>query len=298
MALVVDLFALYNVVTDWAALASAVDGAYIKYSDGTGPASTPADDYAAHCRDHHITYGGYHFAEPGDPIAQAEAFVAQYQRLGGQLAPALDLESGGIPIGHRVAFAQAFLEHVHRYYPVCVLYASTSWLAQLQPDTWPIPWDRTWAANYGVNNGLRNTITGYDGRIDLHQYTSVGRIAGVADNVDLSYTDDLSVLRIGSNTGEDDSMLVPAGDNEHASVCLKGKSEWYLMTAFGHKVVVHQTVYNGPTPQGTDPAYLPGGTNSDWTFDPNRPGPVPVPGGAVQLTIRYTATHPFTVAAA
>src|SRR5437763_1001595 len=135
MALVVDLYARYNPVTDWSALKSAVDGAYIKYGDGTGPAAVPPDDYVSHCRGQKIPYGGYHFAQPGSPLGQAELLIAQYQRLGGQLAPALDLESGGIPVDQRVAFARAFLEHVHQYFPAVVLYASASWLATLKPDT-------------------------------------------------------------------------------------------------------------------------------------------------------------------
>lgn len=212
MALLVDLYKAYNNVTDWSALAGAVSGAYLKYSDGTGGAHVPADGYAAGCLRAGIPFGGYHFAEPGDAVAQAQVFIAQYQRLGGQLAPALDLESGGIPAAARATFARQFLETVHEAYPLVVLYASGSWLASLNPDAWPYPWDRTWCAEYGINNGARHARRAYGGRVDLHQYTSVGRIAGVSGNVDLDYTDDLSALLLASapaSTVEDDMAAIP-----------------------------------------------------------------------------------------
>jgi hypothetical protein len=49
--LIVDLYQRHNPVTDFRALARAVAAAYIKYSDGTGGTSTPADNYAARCRE-------------------------------------------------------------------------------------------------------------------------------------------------------------------------------------------------------------------------------------------------------
>ncbi|WP_103344052.1 GH25 family lysozyme [Amycolatopsis sp. CA-126428] len=210
MALIIDLYKKYNPVTNWTALRGAVDAAYIKYSDGLGPAQVPADDYVAGCRASGIPYGGYHFAQPGAPAAQARAFLGQYRRLGGQLAPALDLETAGIPYAARPAFARTFLETVHQAYPLVVLYASASWLASLRPDTWPYAWDRTWCAAYGPNDGARHTITSYSGLVDLHQYTSRGRVPGVSGSVDLDHTDNLSALLLtGADSGdepEEDAM--------------------------------------------------------------------------------------------
>lgn len=197
MALLVDLYAQYNPVTDWTALAGAVHGTYLKYSDGTGGAHIPADAYASGCRAHSIPYGGYHYAQPGNPVAQADVLIGQYRRLGGALAPALDLESGGIPTAARVPFARAFLERVHAAYPVVVLYASGSWLASLSPGTWGYPWLRTWIAEYGANTGTRNPPRAYGGPYDLHQYTSVGTLPGVTGNVDLDHTTDPTRLYLG-----------------------------------------------------------------------------------------------------
>jgi lysozyme len=194
MAVLVDLYKKYNTVTDWSALAKAVSGAYIKYSDGTAGAQVPADAYVSACRSHGLPYGGYHFAQPGDPAGQADVLIAQYRRLDGALAPVLDLESGGIAVRDRTPFARAFLERVHRTYPTVVLYASGSWLAALKPGSWPYPWDRTWCAEYGVNDGTRHPVRAYSGPVDLHQYTSTGRVPGVAGGVDLSWTGTLAAL--------------------------------------------------------------------------------------------------------
>ncbi|MBB1153533.1 glycoside hydrolase family 25 protein [Amycolatopsis dendrobii] len=211
MPLIIDLYQKYNPVGSWSALRGAVDGAYIKYSDGNGPAQVTADAYVSGCNGAGIPYGGYHFAEAGDPVRQADVLIDMYRRYGGQLAPALDLETGGIPVAQRPAFARAFLERVHTVYPRVVLYASTSWLAGLNPDRWPYDWDVTWAADYGPNNGRRNAIRHYGGRVDLHQFTSTGRAAGTVGAVDLSYTADLAALFLptAAETENDDMPAIP-----------------------------------------------------------------------------------------
>lgn len=209
MPLIVDLYQRYNTVTDWAALCGAVDAAYIKYSDGNGPAQTTADAYVSGCRNAGIPWGGYHFAEPGDPVRQADVLVSMYRKHGGQLLPALDLESGGIPPAARATFARRFLERVRQSFPRVALYASASWLAGLNPDTWPYEWDRTWCASYGPNDGTRHAITAYRGRVDLHQYTSRGRLPGVSGHADLSHTTDLTALRLDAadtTSGTEDDM--------------------------------------------------------------------------------------------
>jgi GH25 family lysozyme M1 (1,4-beta-N-acetylmuramidase) len=192
MPVLIDLYQKYNAIADWPALSRAVSGAYVKFSDGTCAAAVHADDYVKSCHDNGIPFGGYHFAEPGDPIAQADCFVALYKKFRPLLAPALDLETGEIPLGQRKAFARAFLERVHQTYGTVVLYANSSWLCTLNPDAWPYPWDLTWCAEYGTNRGLRNAVRQYPGRVDLHQYTSRGHIGGAVSLVDLSWTDNLA----------------------------------------------------------------------------------------------------------
>jgi GH25 family lysozyme M1 (1,4-beta-N-acetylmuramidase) len=299
MALLVDLYGQYNTVTDWAALAKAVDGAYLKYSDGGGGARTPADAYVANCRAHGILWGGYHFAEPGDPALQAEVFVGACQRLGGELAPALDLESGGIPDAARPWFANTFLQRVHRNFPVVVLYASTSWLATLKPENWGYRWLRIWAAEYGTNTGTRQDIRHYTGQVDLHQYTSFGQIPGVTGHVDLDHTDNLPALRLAATTtplrhDEETTMQLPAGDHRSASFDIPSGATKIRINCPIESLIVHGIWQAGDA--------LPAGTNFDYKWsheadfrvDRLRPWRIDVVAGATQGSIiwSYAAGHP------
>jgi GH25 family lysozyme M1 (1,4-beta-N-acetylmuramidase) len=213
MATGIDLYQRYNVVTDWDALAHAVDFAWIKVSDGGSQPVIHADAYVTACVAREVLWGGYHFAEPGDPVSQALVFVAQLRRLGfspddHHLAPILDIENGGIPVTQRSPFVRAFLEAVHGAFDCRVgTYSSTSWLAQLDVDSMPYDWDITWAAEYGINDGARHPIAHYGGRVDAHQYTSHGTIAGVSGWVDLSYAADVRALEA-AVSGEADAEIV------------------------------------------------------------------------------------------
>jgi GH25 family lysozyme M1 (1,4-beta-N-acetylmuramidase) len=315
--LLIDLYQQYNPVTDWSALSGAVAGAYLKYSDGSTGAHVPADAYAAGCRSHGIPYGGYHYAEASpDPVAQAQVFLAQYQRLGGTLAPALDLESGAIPVAQRGSFARQFLEQVHASYPVVVLYASASWLASLSPDTWPYPWDRTWCAAYGINDGGRHAITGYSGRIDLHQYTSVGSIPGVSGHADLDYTDNLSALLLTGTTAttpENEMAAIPysyqatgvadaAGNVPEqchtmavpvGSVSTVVAAAWLsFKSAVGPaKSVRLMAIASGTAP---DQRYLVDKTWTNVPCDAQRPY-IPAPSGCDQFTAFVQCEHPYTL---
>jgi GH25 family lysozyme M1 (1,4-beta-N-acetylmuramidase) len=210
----IDLYQRYNDVTDWNALAAAVDFAWIKVSDGGDQPVVHADAYVTACVAHQILWGGYHFAEPGDPVSQALVFVAQLRRLGfaldrGHLAPILDIENGGIPVAQRRPFVRAFLETVHSAFGCRVgTYSSTTWLTQLDVDSMPYDWDVTWAAEYGNNDGSQHPITHYAGRVDAHQYTSRGTVAGVSGWVDLSYAADVRVLEAAAVAGEADAEVV------------------------------------------------------------------------------------------
>ncbi|MEU5259033.1 GH25 family lysozyme [Amycolatopsis sp. NPDC021455] len=304
MALVVDLYKRYNPVTSWSTLRAVVDAAYIKYSDGEGAAAVPADDYVAGCKSAGIPYGGYHFAQPGDPVRQADVFIGLYKRFGGQLAPALDLETAGMPVAARPAFARAFLERVHQSYPKVALYASGSWLASLTPDTWPYDWDVTWCAEYGVNDGIRRSIRTYRGRVDLHQFTSAGTLPGTTGRVDLSYTADLPALLLstastaGSSLSltddEETIMKLDPGDHRSLSFDIPAGARTIRVNCPMDYLVVHGIWQAGDG--------LPDGTNFDykWSYEKDfrvdrlRPWKIDVVNGATQGSIIYSygAGHP------
>ncbi|MET9262423.1 GH25 family lysozyme [Amycolatopsis sp. NPDC004079] len=305
MALIVDLYQKYNAVTHWNTLKAAVDGAYIKYSDGNGPAQVTADAYVSGCKNAGIPWGGYHFAEPGDPVRQADVLVSMYRRYGGQLLPALDLESGGIPLAARAGFARAFLERVHQSYSRVALYASTSWLTALRPDTWPYDWDVTWAAEYNVNDGTRHAVRYYGGRVDLHQYTSNGRIpGGTAGSVDLSYTDNLPALQLSSGPpptatarlidDEETHMKLDPGTRRSVSFDIPAGAKTIRINCPMDYMIVHGIWQAGDgLPKGTDFDYK-WSYEQDYRVDRLRPWKIAVAPDATNgsLIYSYAADHP------
>lgn len=196
----VDLYERYNPVYDWEKLGEAISFAWVKGTDGVGRASWPADTYVRKLRAVGVPWGLYHFAEPGDPVAQAHAYLTELVRLGWQpdaqhLVPALDMESAGMPVALRGPFAWSWLETVHAELGNReALYASTSWLRTLNPDARPYDWDLTWAAEYSINDGQPHAIHGYAGRVDVHQYTSKGSVAGITGWVDRNRTANVQLL--------------------------------------------------------------------------------------------------------
>lgn len=196
----VDLYERYNTVTNWERLSGLISFAWLKVSDGDKRSIVTADGYVNNCLNNGIPWGPYHFAMPGHPVIQAEALLAEMVRLDWQpddkhLIPALDLEQATIPMNQRIGLARVFLETVHAKTGGRVaLYATTSWLAFLKPETWGYDWLVVWAAEWGPNDGTRHPIVHYDGRVTAHQYTSKGRLSGVTGFVDLDWTDDINAL--------------------------------------------------------------------------------------------------------
>lgn len=196
MSLGIDIHPYYQRdITSWSAVRGAgVQWVYVKASDG-GSAYTKQVGGVVYRPDTHVSgassvslpVGVYHYAQFGDPVAQANVLIREHQRLGATLPPMLDLEAPFTPNATARTFAVAFLTRIAAagYRPV--LYLSSSHAKTLRPDTWGIPGLVLWIASYGVNDGTQHPLTGgYPGRVDIHQYTSVGRVAGINADVDLN----------------------------------------------------------------------------------------------------------------
>ncbi|OLR95425.1 glycoside hydrolase family 25 protein [Actinokineospora bangkokensis] len=191
----IDIYGRYQSVSDWSAVRGAgVRFAWIKASDGGGPAVVRADAFVGGAKSVGIAVGLYHFAQKSPtPEAQADVLVGEVRRLGAAgIPPALDLEDNS-STGLRWAPAEArdfgtrFLQRLRAHgYSRVALYSSTSQLALWGPDSWGVPGLVVWAARYGTNNGTNQGLGGYAGRVDVHQYTSVGQIPGIAGSVDLN----------------------------------------------------------------------------------------------------------------
>jgi len=172
----VDVYGKYNKITDFAKVrAAGIEFAYVKLSDGV----TTREDYGYvnGFRTHNIAVGGYHYAQFGDPIAQANLIVDRCLAYGAtDLAPALDLESPFVPDEHALSFSIDFLNQIEkRGYQPC-FYANQSMMNSLrEPILRAVPNTYIWLARYGANP---------TGAFDLHQYTSSGTVPGIIGSVD------------------------------------------------------------------------------------------------------------------
>jgi len=230
MSFGIDIYR-YQTVNDWAAVKrSGVTFVYVKGTDGGGLAPVHADVQVGGAHAVGIPVGLYHFAQKfPSPEAQADVLTAEVQRLHADgLPPALDLESNP-PAGLNWSatearqFAMRFLARLRgNGFPRVVLYSNTFTLSQMGADTLGVSGTEIWAANYGANDGNRHAYT-YGGRVDVHQYSSVGRVPGIVGNVDLNQSlTDFSgpVVPDPKPTPKDDDTMIVA--SPHAQVLLSG----------------------------------------------------------------------------
>ena len=179
MANGIDVYSQYQKVSNWNSVRSAgTDFVYIKLSDGT--ATRNEAGYTAGAKAAGLKVGGYHYAEPGDPVAQANLFINLCEQHGAtDLAPALDLEAPFTPNQAAINFAIAFLRQVKaRGHQPC-LYGNNAMLSAVRaPVLAAVPGTLIWAARYGAN-----PTVGYD----FWQWSDAGKVPGIsASSVDLN----------------------------------------------------------------------------------------------------------------
>lgn len=221
MALGIDVYR-YQTVTDWSAVKrSGVTFVYVKGTDGGGLAPVHADGQVRGARGVQLPVGLYHYAQLSpSPETQADVLTAEVRRLGATgMPPALDLEAPFGPNAAAREFAQRFFYRLgYNGFQAMTLYANTSMLAGIHADTLGVPGLRIWAANYGPNDGKRHSYS-YSGHVDIHQYTSVGRVPGITGSVDMSE----SLTNI---TNEENDMLT--GDD--------GNVQWAYVNIYTQQI--------------------------------------------------------------
>lgn len=173
-----------------------VFGVLLKVTEGQSFVDPTYLDRSRAARAAGLHVGGYHFARPkGDPIGQASFFAHHLLKVGRRdLHPALDLEVNDDHLhpAELFAWARGFEQHVHSLTGVrTLLYTYPAFLAE---QAWQHPLGSgagLWIAAYGPNDGRDHGVSSDElkpwRRCVAHQYTSVGRIAGVNGNVDLSH---------------------------------------------------------------------------------------------------------------
>lgn len=176
----------YQTVTDWGALSKAVDFVILKATEGTGYRDATYTPRISELRVRRVKVGAYHFASSGDPIPEADAFLAYAKPLPADIL-ALDVEAGiltRLPGAQLVAWCKTWLDHVktrtgitpHIYMSLAVV-NSRDWSPIAR--TYPL-----WLAAY--RDAL--PVTKWWTKPAIWQHTSTGRIPGINGNVDLNVT--------------------------------------------------------------------------------------------------------------
>jgi GH25 family lysozyme M1 (1,4-beta-N-acetylmuramidase) len=190
MALGIDIYR-YQTVTDWNAVKRhGVSFVYVKGTDGGGPAIVRADSQVRGAQSVGVPVGLYHYAQLSpSPEVQADVLTGEVRRLGADgLPPALDLEEPHKAGPAARDFARRFIARMRANgFEHVTLYANTSMLTGIGAwtDYDNDPGVVIWAAAYGPNDGRRHPLN-YRGRVNIHQYTSVGRVPGISGDVDLN----------------------------------------------------------------------------------------------------------------
>lgn len=173
---------------------SGIFGVWLKVTEGPGFVDATFHDRARAARAAGLHAGGYHFARPmrSGVVAQAHYFVSHLGNVQRRdLRPVLDLETNddGLTPTELHAWARQFLAHVHVATKVRGL--TYSGPAFILGQGWPHTFGTgagLWLAEYGPNDGNEHPphVPRPWRKIVAHQYTSVGRVAGVVGHVDLS----------------------------------------------------------------------------------------------------------------
>jgi GH25 family lysozyme M1 (1,4-beta-N-acetylmuramidase) len=141
--------------------------------------------------------GGYHFARPGkgDAVTQAKLFASRLGKVElRDLHPALDLETddGNLPSAALYTWARTFGAKVHELTGQRVMWYTGPAFIAAHGFEHPFGngaglWLAAWGPNDGTDHGIPNRYTAPWRKAVLHQYTSVGTIAGVQNRVDLNH---------------------------------------------------------------------------------------------------------------
>lgn len=192
MAHGLDVFTAYQTVSDWHAVrAAGYEFCYVKVSDGI----TSRDDagYGPAGREAGVAMGGYHYAQPGNGVAQANLLCDRVESAGlTDLAPALDIEKPFQPGGQAAQFAIGFLRQVKaRGHQPC-LYGNNAMLSVILPMVRAaVPDVLVWVARYGADPMVVH---------DVWQFSDAGSVPGVHGTVDLNQ----GAIPLNTNAKDDD----------------------------------------------------------------------------------------------
>jgi GH25 family lysozyme M1 (1,4-beta-N-acetylmuramidase) len=180
--------------------------AYMKASEGTTLVDTTYWTNRAQAKAVGLYVGAYHFARPdrtpGDPIAEADYFLAMSQLVAGDLVPVLDLEdTGGLAPVELQEWVKGYLQRIYeRTGARGMIYASpTFWKNAMGDTTWFATngYGMVWVAHWTTGPSPTIPAQNWGGSgWTLWQYTSSGSVPGISGRVDLDRFNGLDLSRL------------------------------------------------------------------------------------------------------
>jgi lysozyme len=176
---------------DWSRVkADGITFAFVKASEGMTFADPKYDAHVAGAKSVGIKTGAYHFARPDtnstdaarDARAEADWFLSLAAPRSGDLLPALDLETGGLPESQMVVWTRAWLDRVRKAIGVRPLVYTYPYFWEQMGQTKAFRTYPLWIANYGVSEP---TLPGGWRRYAVWQYSASGTVDGIPGRTDL-----------------------------------------------------------------------------------------------------------------
>lgn len=171
-----------------------IDFVICKATEGVGYTDSSCNGFYQQAKSLGKKLGVYHFARPdlgNSAEAEADYFLKETKGYHKEALLILDWERGNLG---NIAWAKTWLDRVYAETGIKpLIYMSASVMRSY--DWSPVVAENygLWVANYGINNGLanNNVFTTYPLKYwtfyALWQYTSVGRLNGYNNNLDLNY---------------------------------------------------------------------------------------------------------------
>ena len=188
---------------DWSRVkADGITFAYVKASEGQTFVDPKYDAHVAGAKSVGIRTGAYHFARPDtdasdpeqDARAEADFFLSLAAPRSGDLLPALDLETAGLPAAQMVAWTKAWLDRVRKVIGVRPLVYTYPYFWEQLGGTTAFRNYPLWIANYGVSEPM---LPGSWRRYWIWQYSASGTVDGIPGRTDLNrLADELRLTHI------------------------------------------------------------------------------------------------------
>lgn len=184
MILIPDFYH-YDKISSWADLKKAAPFVIFKATQGITLKSPTLDEYIKKCEQYEIPYWIYTYLNKGNELAQAKFLVKTCKKKVGSFfrGYVLDTEENNTAKNVRSA-----LEWLNTQSPKTMLYTGYTdyniYAEVIKDRGSSCAW---WESRYGKNNGKYDPekYPCHDG-VDLYQFTSKGKIAGIANPCDLS----------------------------------------------------------------------------------------------------------------